>query len=130
LTLTTRQLRSFGLIVGALFAGWFGLFIPWLRHHRAPVWPWAAAILLIALGLAAPRTLHYPYLAWTQIGKALGWLNSRILLSLMFFVIFAPAGLIARLFGWDPLDRNFQPDAQSYRVIAPPQPITHMEKPY
>lgn len=130
MTLTIRQLRSFGLIVGALFAGWFGLLIPLLRHHRTPVWPWAVGLVLIALGLAAPRVLRYPYLAWTRFGKALGWLNSRVLLTLMFFLIFAPAGLIARLFGWDPLERKRQPDAPSYRIITPYQPISHMEKPY
>jgi hypothetical protein len=124
------ELRKFGLIVGGMFAGLFGVLFPWIRHAHVPLWPWLLAMVLIASALIAPQLLRYPYIVWERIGKALGWVNSRIILNVLFFLVFAPAGIVARLFKWDPLKREFEPNASSYRIISKRQTITEMEKPY
>ncbi len=87
-------------------------------------------LVLVFAALSAPRTLYYLYIAWARGGGALGWLNSRIILNLLFFLIFVPAGLIARAFKWDPLKRTFDSHASSYRIRSPSHSPADMEKPY
>jgi hypothetical protein len=124
------ELRNFGLIVGTIFAALFGLAHPWLKHTRSPLWPWILATALIGSALIAPRLLRYPYLVWDRIGKALGWVNSRIVLNLIFFVVFVPAGLLAHCLKWDRLNKTFEPARQSYRIPSKRRAANSMEKPY
>lgn len=128
--LSSTELRKFGLTVGALFVVLFGLLIPWKRHAHFPLWPWIIALIFFVPALFTPRLLHYPYLVWERIGQTLGWINSRIVLNILFFLVFVPAGTVARLCKWDPLKRKFDPDARSYRVLSPSQSPADMEKPY
>jgi hypothetical protein len=127
---TSAELRNFGLITGGIFAGLFGALLP-LAHHRAvPWWPWLLGVVLAGCGASAPKLLRYPYLIWERIGRALGWVNSRILLNLLFFGVFWPAALIARLAGHDSMKRRFAPEADSYRERSDALSRTSMEKPY
>jgi len=125
-----RELREFGLIVAAGFGGVLGTLLPLLRHRALPLWPWAIAIALAMFALLAPRTLYDPKRAWQAFGKALGWVNSQIILSFLFYFIFFPAGALARAFGWDPMERQFEPGRVSYRQSSAPLPRESMERPY
>ena len=51
---------------------------------------------------------------WMLFAKALGWVNTRILLSLMYFVIFTPFRIISIIIGKDFLDRKIEKDRESY----------------
>jgi hypothetical protein len=54
----TKELRSFGLVLGAMFAALFGV-LPLLRHRASPSWPWILASLLWILALICPAALSY-----------------------------------------------------------------------
>jgi len=56
---------------------------------------------------------------WMLFAKALGWVNTRILLSLMYFVIFTPFRIISVVIGKDMLDRKIEKDKDSYWQISP-----------
>ncbi len=64
-----------------------------------------------------------------KFGAILGWINTRILLTVIFYGLFFPIGLIKRL-QRDPLSRAFDRNTLTYRVLSPARPITDMEKPY
>lgn len=55
------------------------------------------------------------YKAWMKFAHALGWVNTRIILSIVYFLIFTPLALIFRLIGKDPMERRFD-EAGSYWV--------------
>lgn len=40
---------------------------------------------------------------WYKLAEGLGWFNSRVLLSLVYYLIVTPIALLFRLFGNDPL---------------------------
>lgn len=59
---------------------------------------------------------------WMLFAKALGWVNTRILLSLMYFVIFTPFRIIGVVIGKDMMDRKIEKGKESYwqkREIKP-----------
>ena len=71
-TLSKRQLKDFGLLVGLGFPIVIGWIIPLFGGHSFRTWTlWVGCPLLI-LGLLAPNTLFYPYKVWMKIGLALG----------------------------------------------------------
>ena len=51
-----------------------------------------------------------------RIGLILGWINSRIILSVVFIVVLQPISLIMKIFGYDPL-RQKKINQKSYREI-------------
>ncbi|MBV8774039.1 MAG: sxtJ [Deltaproteobacteria bacterium] len=123
------ELRHFGLLLGILivvvFAG-----IPLLRHHIILRWPWLIAAVLWILALIAPRALGYLHRGWTLLGSGLGWLNTRVILSLLYFLAVLPIGAVMRLAGRDPMRRKFEPEASSYRVQSAARRSNHLEQPY
>ncbi len=104
-TPTTGSERSFGLTVGGVFALMAGWSI-W-AHHTTRSWIFGGlALALILPALLYPQLLRVPNIWWWRLAGVLGWVNSRILLSLIFFVMFTPIGLVMRLFGRDSLRRR------------------------
>jgi len=65
-----------------------------------------------------------------KIGLVLGWINTRIILGLVFFVIFAPVALLIKLLGKDMLKQRLDASATSYRVASEQTSRDRMEKPY
>jgi hypothetical protein len=126
---TRKELRSFGLMTGAIVAALFGLFLPWLLSRAFPLWPWVVAGLLGGLGLLVPAGLGPVYRLWMKFGHVMGAINTRLILGLLFYGIFTPVGLLMRLFRWDPMRRR-QREAGSYRVASGARSPKHMEKPF
>jgi hypothetical protein len=63
-----------------------------------------AALLIV--GLLLPPVARGFHTAWMRFASALGYLNSRVLLTLMYYLMFTPYGFVMRLAGRDPLRRR------------------------
>ena len=68
----------------------------------------------LILGLIKPSLLFYPYKVWMKLGHILGWVNSRIILGLVFVIVLQPISLIMKIFNYDPL-RKKKNNQKSYR---------------
>jgi hypothetical protein len=123
---TTRTLRSFGLSVGTVW-GLIGVIPTLLRREDPRWWALALAVLLIGPALTWPRALRPLYTGWMAIGGVLGWINTRILLSALFYTLFPLVAAFLRLSGKDPMRRRLEPDASTYRMPRQPRPATHMK---
>jgi Saxitoxin biosynthesis operon protein SxtJ len=119
-----KQLRSFGFLVGGIF-GLLG-FVPLLFGREIRLWAIIPSGILLLLGSVLPKTLGPAYRAWMKIGHILGWINTRIILSIVFYGMFVPMGFIMRLAGKDPMRREFKSDITTYRVSCTPRPGSHM----
>jgi hypothetical protein len=97
--------RSFGLSVGGVLAVLAALSV-WRHHPTRGEILGAIAALLIVGALVRPSSLSGLAAIWGRVGHALGWFNSRVLLTVMFVFIFLPAGFVMRLLGNDPLERR------------------------
>lgn len=128
--ITNKQLRSFGLIVGGIFAV-IGVWPAVFRQQDLRWWCIALAGYLGVSAIIFPRSLYWVYKGWMWLGHIMGWANTRIILGLAFFGLVTPIGLIRSwLLGKDPLGRHFQPEADSYRVKREPRPASHLTKQY
>jgi hypothetical protein len=124
------ELRNFGLILGGLVAAFFGV-LPMLRHRPVVhLWPWCLAALLWVLALLRPSMLSCLHNGWTRLGWVLGWVNTRVILTLIYAVLITPLGIAMRLFGRDRMARRFDRSAASYRSVSHKRPLTDMEHPY
>jgi len=106
--------RQFGFlfcVIGALLAGY-------LAYKGSPVWPWCAgaAVVFAAAGMFAYPVLRPVYVGWMMFAFALGWVNSRILLGLFYYLVLTPIGLFLRITGKDLLDKKIDRSARSYWV--------------
>jgi Saxitoxin biosynthesis operon protein SxtJ len=127
--ITDKQLRSFGFTVGGIFA-LIGLW-PLIIRAENPRW-WAVVVAGCLLVPAAifPRSLTWVYKGWMWIGQVLGWINTRIILGLVFYIIVTPIGVLRRWLGKDPMGRRLRPDLDSYRITRKPRPASHLTKQY
>jgi len=80
----------------------------------------------MAMALVWPRSLRQVYRLWMTVGEMLGWLNTRIILGILFYGMFTPLGLIMRMRNKDPMRRTFVPDVDTYRIVRQPRPASHM----
>jgi hypothetical protein len=124
-----RQLRSFGLIVGGGFA--VVALAPLAFHGRSPrIWALILALFLSATAFISPLALRPFHRVWMTIGEALGWLNTRILLTVLFYVVIVPIGVILRAVGNDPMRRKLERGVLTYRIPRDKRPATHMQHQY
>jgi hypothetical protein len=130
-SLDEKELRKFGLMTGAIFIALFAFFFPWVFDMTSmPMWPWILAGLLWLPALFMPSVLRPVYTTWMRIGHVLGWVNTRIILGVLFYVMILPMGLIMRLFGKDPMTRKRDETVSSYRIKSISEAKERLEKPF
>ena len=107
-----RELRKFGLLVGGVFI-FLGLLM-WLRHKPHFPWSLTPGCILFVLGAIAPVTLKLVYIAWMSVAIVLGFIVSNVLLTLFFFLVMTPVGLVARFAGKDFLSLKLSSTTSTY----------------
>lgn len=109
-----RQLALFGLL-WLLFLGTFGL-VMGSRNGWPPVaiGICTAAVLVPLIGLVVPGLLRRVYVAMSYLAFPIGFVVSHVLLAIAYYAVLTPTGLLMRAFGYDPMNRRFDPQADSY----------------
>ena len=115
-TIPKKQLREFGLLIGLGFPILIGWLLPSLFGHEFRAWTLWVGIPGLILGLVAPRLLHHPFKCWMSLGHALGWINSHIILGLVFIFVLQPIAYLMRLTGYDPL-KTKRKGEKTYREV-------------
>ena len=95
--ISKKQLREFGYITGIGIPLIFGYIAPLISGHIFGFWSLWIGVPLFILGILRPRLLFYPYQAWMKIGLTLGWINSRIILGIIFLFVLEPISLFMKL---------------------------------
>jgi|TARA_B110000196_G_C20569948_1_gene397070 hypothetical protein len=129
MTLNNNELKYFGILFGSIFSVLFGLIFPWIFSKDTAYWPWLIGALFILLSLIYPNGLSPFYKIWMKFGHVMGWINTRIILAMMFYLMFVPTGFCIRLFGKDLLNIKFK-NVESYRKDSISQDKEHLRRPY
>ncbi|MDH5325907.1 MAG: SxtJ family membrane protein [Gammaproteobacteria bacterium] len=128
-SIDNKMLRSFGITFGVILASLFGILIPLITGNW-PMWPWIVCAIFVATAAAYPPILKPVYIAWMKFGAVMGYINTRIILALVFYLVFTPIGLILKLLGKDSMQRTLDQESKSYRVESKPRVPNEMEKPF
>ena len=123
---TRKELRQFGLLVGAVFTV-IGLWPLVFRGESLRLWAVGIGGLLIAFGGILPQLLAPIHKGWMWVGHILGWVNTRILLGIVFYALVTPLGIVFRLMGKDTMRQAFAESSTTYRVVRSPRPHSHMK---
>tara|TARA_E500000331_G_C16685424_1_gene467302 strand:+ start:70 stop:462 length:393 start_codon:yes stop_codon:yes gene_type:complete len=102
-SISKKQLSEFGYLIGFGFPILIGWIIPAIGGHLFRKWTLWISIPFLIIGILKPRLLFYPYKLWMALGFALGWINSRIILGIVFLLVLQPIALIMKFLGYDPL---------------------------
>jgi hypothetical protein len=125
-----KELRRFGFTSALIVALLFGVVLPWLLDRAFPLWPWIFASAIVLPALLYPPALEPLYKAWMCFGAIAGFINTRLILGLFYYLIMTPLGLLMRLLRKDPMYRQRDSSQASYRVSRAARPNGHMEKPF
>lgn len=111
-----RQLAVFavGWTLSLVLIGW--LFPLVLGDFSLRAACWGAAVIVPAIGLAVPGFLKGTYLVSAYAALPIGLVVSYAILGVIYYLVLTPVGLVLRLRGYDPLNRTFHPQADTYWV--------------
>lgn len=74
-----------------------GLLVIYLLHPARPLI--YGAIALGVVGAFVPSVAKWVDWAWYKLSEGMGWVMSRVMLSVVFFVFLFPMALLSRVFG-------------------------------
>lgn len=115
------DLRKFGITVGFVIGIIGGVLL--LRGKDFYLYFFIVSIILVISGLLFPRLLLPIQKAWMTIAVVIGWFMTRLILSILFFLVFTPIGLIARLLGKEFLELNIDRSRDSYWIYREEKPF-------
>ena len=99
---TKKDLRDFAVIFGIIFLLLSGfLFYDEKDYYQVCLYISGS---LLSLGFLLPFVLKPFYTVWMVFSVLIGWVMTRVILSLLYYLIITPIGLIMRIFGNDFLD--------------------------
>jgi multisubunit Na+/H+ antiporter MnhG subunit len=111
---TMKELRKFGIILSVFLSIIAGISLWKSGTLYNYLFPTAAGILILAL--AFPRILKFIYIPWMALAILIGWVMTRVILTLLYYLVFTPISLLLNLLGKDLLDEKINPEKSSYWV--------------
>jgi FtsH-binding integral membrane protein len=109
-----KALRNFGFLMACVLLIVGG----WLWWKSAATWPYVlgAAALLAVISFAAPMSLKPFYRVWMVFALIMGWVMTRVVLTLVYYLVLTPIGLLGRVFGEQFLHLKRSKDSDTYWV--------------
>ena len=106
------DVKKFGITVGVILMIIGGILF-WKEKESFQIFLTFGAVLS-ALGFVIPNILKPIYWIWMIFATILGWIMTRVFLSLLFYLVFTPIGLISRLIGKKFLVLNWNKTDSTY----------------
>ena len=121
-----KDLRKFGLTVGTVLL-LIAFFLIWKHGPFQFYFLYIGAFLVLA-GFLFPSILRPLNKAWMTLAVLLGWVMTRVILSLLFYLVITPISLIARISGKHFLDLKIDKTRATYwekRKNVPSSPVDY-----
>ncbi len=106
------DLKKFGLTLGIVF-GLLGAYFLWRGKSHAPYFLGASTFFLF-FGAYFPAFLKPVQKAWMTLALLMGWVMTRVILAIVFYLVITPIGFMIRLSGKDFMNRSFPRREDSY----------------
>lgn len=108
------DLRKFGLTIGIASGLLAGLFL-W-RQRDYYLYFLIFSLACISIAFVWPVLLKPFQKTWMTLAILLGWVVTRIILIVLFYLVVTPTGILMRLLGKNPLDLKFSDRTDSYWI--------------
>ena len=92
-----KDLRNFGITIGIILL--IITTIVFYKSEKIIELLFYSGVLLIGFGLVFPKILKPLYFIWMTFAVIIGWVMTRIILSILFYIVITPIGLISRILG-------------------------------
>lgn len=126
---TKKELRNFGFVMTVPLA-LIGAFLWWKGKGAYPYLFGASAFFLVT-GLLIPQVLRPIEKVWMKFAEIMGAIMSRVILTLAFFLMITPLGILLKIMGKDLLDLKLSDQRESYWVpVEQDGPSSRPMKPY
>ena len=123
------RLRRFGFVMSVPLAGLGALL--WWRSRPAAPWLFGLAAAFLLAGAVAPRALGPIERAWMAFAAVLQKVMTTVILTVTYFVVMTPLGLVMRALGKEPLGKRPDRELETYWVpVEPDGPGSRPDKPY
>jgi len=107
-----KNYRNFGFMFSLIFLG-ISIWL-FLKNENLGWWFAGTSGAFLLLALIYPPTLFPLYWIWMKVGDGLNWINSKIILGIIFYCLFTPIGIVLRIFKKDPLEKKIEFSSLSY----------------
>ena len=116
-----QRVKKFGLLFGVIAL----LLTGYLLYKGSGSWVWtaAAAVFFFVTGLVVRPVLKPLYIGWMAFAFVLGWVNTRLLLGIFFYLVITPVGIVLRITGKDLLDKKIDRNAGTYWKMRERKPF-------
>ena len=94
-----KDLKKFGFTVGFILM-MIGFFL-FVREKDSFIYFLSTGLLFVGLGIITPVVLKPVYKFWMTFAIIIGWVMTRVVLSVLFYLIISTIGIFARLVGKD-----------------------------
>jgi hypothetical protein len=127
----TREARRFALILAIALAVLAGLAL-WRHHTTRAAWFAGAGAAIGLMSVAVFPLWLVLFRQWMKLALVLSWVMTRVILSVFFFVVLTPVGLVMRALGKAPLDLRWKDGKATYWIekTSPESTIERYEKGY
>ncbi len=106
------DLQKFGITMGLILLAIAGFLFFKEKESSRILFILGFAFLIV--GFKIPFVLKPIYWIWMILSTILGWIMTRLILCLVYYIILTPIGLIKRLCGKKFLELNFDYSKESY----------------
>ena len=118
---TSSAMRWFGLLLGSICLVIAGIMFFWGQQNpgefavKPAVFAGLGSVCIL-MALVIPMALKPVNTVFLIVSMIVGWIMTRVVLTLLFFGLFLPIGLILRMSGKDSMCLKFDREAQSYWI--------------
>ncbi len=117
---TVSDFRKTGWTVGGVLLAIAAVIVvmQWRRGEEIHLQPLLVGLgaLLVVLAMVAPKLLRPFYWGWMGFAVVMGFFMSRVILTIFFFLVITPVGLVFKLIGRDALHRKLNRQAATYWI--------------
>lgn len=125
---TSKELRNFGFLFSIFLIFFTKFILGFLFEIVTGNWPFVISIIIILLAIIIPKVLILLYVPWMKLANILHWVNTHIVMGIIFYLIITPTGIIMRLNGKNPINNDKK--YNTYRISSSSRNKKHIERPY
>jgi hypothetical protein len=109
-----RQLNVFGIIWLVFFGVVGGIATTNGGSMLVATVIWGLAVAVPVVGWIVPAFMRITYIGMAYAAFPIGFVVSCLILAVVYYLVLTPTGLLMRLFGHDPMNRQFDERADTY----------------